>query len=371
MEVQDSSAVAVLSTGVAVFGTASGNLVKSDATSSPLKLHSSKVSSIRTSLMNVVSGDLSGKVLLLDFALTVLKSFELGASVISLDQDLNSRIVVALSNGTIVELTGEHKTQLVAGHFKVGVNGLLSVKASNRLISAGADKVVVWDVQSHKVVEEKPLIAGVTCVSQSRSSNEVALGLSNNTVEVWSTELTLKNKYNLASTATCLAWDGPTLAVGTASGTVCIFTGKSKHDAAFGSAITGMDWSEDSSTLQVCTASGELKYLTPAAQNVDPVTCRNFAWTTWTCAVGWHVPGLLVPACQVDKVKVVRSNANFVVVGDVWGLLRISGFPCPEPSDWQFYRAHGSEVTAVEWSSKGERLWSGSSNCVMQWRLLY
>mmetsp|Transcript_27413 Transcript_27413/g.49361 ORF Transcript_27413/g.49361 Transcript_27413/m.49361 type:complete len:258 (+) Transcript_27413:2039-2812(+) len=257
----------------------------------------------------------------------------------------------------------------MSGHFKEGIKGLVSFKGN--FISAGADKAIVWDLYSHKMIEEKTLSATVTCATQSKGYGDIAIGLSNASVEIWSSELTLKTKHKLTSNATCLAWAGDSLAVGTINGCVSVFAGKAKADANVGNEVSGIDWSEDESTVQVCVTSGELKYFNKACQAVEPITCRNFHWIAWTSKVGWHVPGLLVPACPADKVTVVRSNANFVIVGDIWGVVRISGFPCPEQCHWQLYRAHGSPVLALEWSAKGDCFLSASSNCVMQWKLLY
>lgn len=362
----------MLSTGIAVFGTSAGSLFKSDDLTNSLKLFTSKVSSIRASLTNVVVGDLNGRVLMLDFSLATVKSYELGSSVISLDQDFNSTVVVGLSKGTVVQLRGENNTLLVSGHYKEGVSCLISLRGSSKFISAGADKAIVWDTHSHKAIDERSFSANVTCASQSKASGDLAFGLSNGTVEVWSPELTQKAKHKLTSNSTCLAWLGQTLAVGTVSGAISVFAGKAKHEANVGAEVSGVDWSDDDeSTLQVCTSSGELKYFSQSAQAVEPIACRNFKWSTWTSKVGWHVPGILVPACPADKVTVVRSNANFVVVGDVWGIVRISGFPCPESCHWQLYRAHGSQVTAIEWSSKGDCFMSASSNCIMIFKTVF
>ena len=151
------------------------------------------------------------------------------------------------------------------------------------------------------------------------------------------------------------------------------------------SAITHLDWSEDSNYLHSNSTSYDILYSDLKAKTFMPggaSALKDCEWHTWSATFGWHVQGVFRSEMdQSDINMVARSNKKYgkgkskyqiLSTGDDDSLIRLYRYPCLEKNSGCVEgRGHAEHVTNTKWSSKDTYLYSagGEDQCVMQWRV--
>jgi len=84
--------------------------------------------------------------------------------------------------------------------------------------------------------------------------------------------------------------------------------GGKKINAGLTSALTGLDWSTDSSICVINSGAYELKYVDMnGGKNVKSSSCADVEFSSWTCKLGWPVQGIFPSADYSDVNTVCRS----------------------------------------------------------------
>ncbi|KAJ3103386.1 Echinoderm microtubule-associated protein-like 5 [Phlyctochytrium planicorne] len=140
--------------------------------------------------------------------------------------------------------------------------------------------------------------------------------------------------------------------------------------------ITHLDWSSDSSYLQ--TNSGDFELLFWSAPSGKQVTSasamKDVEWATFSCVLGWPVQGIWEKGMEGDDINTVdrHPGQTCVASGDDFFSVRLHSYPAAkEGMPFKKYLAHGSHVTQVKFTARGDRLIStgGMDGCTFQWRV--
>lgn len=126
-------------------------------------------------------------------------------------------------------------------------------------------------------------------------------------------------------------------------------------DAKMTSALTHLDWSQDSRFVVVNSQAYELMFIDVANKKQLPASsAKDIQWQTWTCVLGFPVQGIWPPFSDFTDVNAVcRSQSQrFLATAEDSGLVKLFRYPCTvERAQYNEYRGHSSHVTKVKFSA--------------------
>lgn len=100
-----------------------------------------------------------------------------------------------------------------------------------------------------------------------------------------------------------------------------------------------IDYSLDSSFLQVSTQKYEMLYFDVKAGKRVQTPMNDIKWATWTCPAGWPVKGIAdsnTPRETIHAVDYSPINKTLTVC-DMNGFVKLFKYPCPIPCKYFSY----------------------------------
>lgn len=178
---------------------------------------------------------------------------------------------------------------------------------------------------------------------------------------------------------------GRTCAVGTHGSAVCLLDPADGYKCKgtltkSSSAITSLDWSEDSAFLQTNDLGYELLFysidednLSASKQVTSASAMRDVQWATHTCKLGWPVQGIFAPNQGGQDINScdVNPNKTLIVTGDDDGDVRLFRFPAMPGAKSLAYGGHSSHVTLARFTPDDKFVISagGHDLSLIQWAL--
>ena len=138
------------------------------------------------------------------------------------------------------------------------------------------------------------------------------------------------------------------------------------------SALTHLDWSQDSASLVINSQANELMFFDVASKRtISASSSKAIEWQTWTCLFGFPVQGIWPGLDYTDVNAVDRSrNGTLLATGDDFGQVKLFKYPCvKEKADYNNYYGHSSHVTKVKFSANDSLVFSagGNDKTLMVW----
>ena len=339
---------------------------------------------------------------------------------------------------------GFKQSTVVSGHCGISsafaaVGGVAAHPSQPTAVTAGADGTLrLWDLTRRRQTHRADAVGtGALCaVAFSADGTRVAVGHSDGAVSLHNARnlFTLAHLASLgpvkgtvsssACSALCVRFspDGSRIAAGFADGSLRIFSvGGGDNDAlalvgllvAFktgansaSGAVAHCDWSVDGATVRidddcrgtvsncsttVATIPPQIRFVSVGAEASSPrltlslapaASCRDVAFATQTCTVGWGVHGVGEAAAAVAASPAASSSAigPLLATAERGGSVALHPFPCPAAGAplrrlCGHYGAAGTSGSCgpagVCFSHNGELLLTagGADACVMQWSL--
>eukprot|EP01064_Diplonema_japonicum_P036711 TRINITY_DN8346_c0_g1_i2.p1 TRINITY_DN8346_c0_g1~~TRINITY_DN8346_c0_g1_i2.p1 ORF type:complete len:1004 (+),score=210.67 TRINITY_DN8346_c0_g1_i2:41-3052(+) len=304
---------------------------------------------------------------------------------------------------------------LSSSHNKVGEFRALAAHPTDPFFVTGSDDrtVRVWRYDTKQFVKEVSVRGRVRTLSYSPDGKYIAVGYSSGCFEVFCSSLTedsihstIQQKIEIdedsidplevvedcpvdkkqekpeAADVTVLEYSpcGDMLAVGFRSSCVDLFKvseGFCKVGVcrAHHGAVKSIDWSVDSSVLQVSTTSNELLHFTSSgAHIVHPHQFRDMLYSNWTSPLGWCTMGLWDPAAYTNASEVsslaASATKSIMIASDVHGKLIYSTFPLPAASkSKRVFRGHSAAVSKIVLTPSSSTLLSigNIDRCIFCW----
>jgi len=155
--------------------------------------------------------------------------------------------------------------------------------------------------------------------------------------------------------------DGQYLAVGCADAAIYLY-GESYSLLAVcrghSSAITHIDWTEDSCVLRSNCMGHELRFWdVPSGEQITLASaCRDLSWSTYTVTLGWHCQGIFNNRADGKGIySVDRSgDGTLLATADEFGMVNLLRYPCVQaqargkPNRREF-SGHSSSALACRW----------------------
>ena len=141
---------------------------------------------------------------------------------------------------------------------------------------------------------------------------------------------------------------------------------------ALTSALTHLDWSQDSQALVINSQANELMFFDMnSKKQINASSAKTIEWSTWTCIFGFPVQGIWPGLDYTDVNSVDRSrNGTLLATGDDFGQVKLFKYPCvKEKAAFNNYYGHSSHVTKVKFSANDSLLFSagGNDKTLMVW----
>ena len=311
---------------------------------------------------------------------------------------------------------------ITRGHGDGELWALAVVKGGNNFVTAGEDNTIcLWDVHKHKMLKraiisdkkgKAPIIKKASTTSKhptnqcargvaiSPDKKSIIVGTNNGEVAVFDTKtlvrkalVDLNDKGKRQITNQVGNWiqtiqfspSGRTCAVGTHGSVVCLldpldgFKCKGVLSKS-SSAISSLDWSEDSSFIQTNDLGYELLFyavdeddLSRCKQVTSASAMRDVAWATHTCKLGWPVQGIFDPSQGGQDINSVDVNPTktLVVTGDDNGDVKLFRYPCAKGAKADSYGGHSSHVVTTRFTPDEKFVIStgGHDLSIIQWAL--
>lgn len=275
---------------------------------------------------------------------------------------------------------------LVQGHFgnRSELWGLSTHPSSQEFVTASDDMTVrIWDSKTRLQKQIVDLEVQVRSVSYSPDGTQIAVATFNGRVKILSHDLKIQS----ADIAVSKSWiqvlqyspNGKVLAVGSHDRTIYLLDTSSYSCRAkclgHHSSIIGVDFSEDSSRLQSCSADYELLYWDCQGQQIKSATeMRDTKWATYTCILGWPVQGIWPSDADGSDINSVgRSPTHpYLATGDDSLKVKLFHYPSyKEGSQFKEYKGHSEHVTNVKFSFDGKQVFSagGLDKAVLQFEV--
>jgi len=175
--------------------------------------------------------------------------------------------------------------------------------------------------------------------------------------------------------------DCSTMSVGGHDSLIFVYDVASKFKSfkklkAHHSAITHIDYSENSKAIQTVSTSYEILYFDIESGKHLPSGASLFKdekWATWTLTFGWPVQGIWPPCSDGSDINALDRAVDRTVIatGDDFGKVKLFKYPCPiEKSSFHVFRGHSSHVTCVRFTMDGNYLIStgGHDKSIFQWK---
>jgi WD40 repeat protein len=139
-----------------------------------------------------------------------------------------------------------------------------------------------------------------------------------------------------------------------------------------GSGIIHLDWSVNSKYLVVNTDQYEIKFINvEAGAVVRSVDCKDMAWSTWTCTLGYPVQGIIATSDPNDVNSVCRSkNQKLMAIGDDFNNVKLFNYPSTSNySGSKRFLGHSSLITKVKFMLEDNCLVSigGQDRAIIVW----
>jgi WD40 repeat protein len=377
----------------------------------PIHQNSQAIHALRIMGDSIYSGGNDNCIRVLDFTFTELMCIEVSACPKAIDV-YESNILAGLRDGSIFEILGpEQKNVLMESHSDGELWGVCVVPNSTIVITVADDnKLKVWDSAARKCIATKILEpipgpprkpgAGASSLSpfppnqQARavcinsSNGHIAIGHNDGRLTVLEGISNLDSKVHGSNEA--IEWieamsyspDGRKLAVGSHDNYIYIYDVndgyRMKHRlTGHSSFIIALDWSVDGTAIHSNCGAYELLFfdVNSGKQLKDGATrFRDEPWATWTAKLGWHVQGIYRGVIDLTHVNTVdRSrDANFIAVGNDWGLVEIFNNPNGNGAKSRAFKGHSEHVTRVVWGNGDRYLFSGGGydQSLMQWKVI-
>jgi WD40 repeat protein/Ca2+-binding EF-hand superfamily protein len=277
--------------------------------------------------------------------------------------------------------------RLVAGHHvdRAELWGLATHPTIQRFVTCGDDMSVrVWNNKTRILLHTTQLETKARSVAYSPDGSLIVVATMDGHVKFLSNDLsTLLSDMILAATwiqAIQFSPNGNLLAVGAHDGTISIvdIASYSIRNKCLGhhAAITSIDWSNDGTMLQSCSADYELLYWESAQGNQirNLMSVRDVKWHTNTCLLSWGVQGIWPSGADgTDVNSVDRSpDGKLLVSGDDFKRVKLFRYPCPKDlADYKAYRGHSEHVCRVKFSHDGRHVFSvgGLDKAILQFEV--
>lgn len=122
----------------------------------------------------------------------------------------------------------------------------------------------------------------------------------------------------------------------------------------FTSALTHLDWSEDSNFVVCNSLAFELKFLNLNAKNLIAASAAaDIEWNTWTCLFGFPVQGIWPPESTnyVVNYTCMSNNKKVLATADDFSLVKLFKYPCVvEKAKYKAFSGHSSHVCKIRFS---------------------
>ena len=182
--------------------------------------------------------------------------------------------------------------------------------------------------------------------------------------------------------------DGLYLAVGSADSTIYLYDAAYSQVAlcrGHSSAITHLDWTEDSYVLRSNCLGHELRFWdVPSGEQITLASaCRDLEWATFSVTLGWHCQGIFRNRADGSGVYCVDRSADGTLLATVddFGVVSLLRYPCVQAqakgrSNRAEFNGHASAALACRWAvgvgdgeGEGESLLSvgGLDLSLFQW----
>lgn len=329
-----------------------------------------------------------------------LKSMvKIGAGLRSMDIGSDGTLLVGTRGADVLEIApnGQKQRSIVQGHSAgkaklAEVWGLAAHPTQMKFASAGSDNTVrVWNPKKMETISE-PLQHDPTALDWSRDGRFIAVGDRNGTARILDAQtLQICGQGNAFLAGKRDAWVedikfspcGQYVAFGTHGGLSKVDVWKidqsgkmSKYcqaNLALTSALSHIDWSQDSRLLMINSQANELLFMDLASKKqVNASSTKDTEWASMTCIFGWPVQGIWPGLDYTDVNSTDRSrNGQLLATGDDFGCVKLFKYPCVvEQAQFNDYHGHSSHVTKVRFSANDEYVVStgGNDKTVMVWQ---
>lgn len=398
-----------------VTGSKSGNLYlwTGEAANKPLKAHNGEVSVLLSNKQTLYSGGEDGIVIIWSFggggALTktaqvcemaTLSKYRPGIR--SLDIKTDGTLLVGTRGAELYEgKQGVNWTAILQGHFEGELWGCAVSPGTYRFATCGGDKTVrLWDAQTKKMlVGTEPFEQDCRAVDWARTGKFLVMGdtkgkifiLDANTLQVLSSlQSSFKSVEQGKGRPALDPWiedikispNCQMVAFGAHAGASNVeimainnnkLQTKGMIKAGLTSALTHLDWSNDSDFLVINSQAYELKFANVSSlKPVSASSSKDVDWATWTCTLGFYSQGIFGAGMDGTDVNSVSraNNKKVLATGDDFGKVNLFKYPSViEKSLNKQYSGHSSHVTKVKFSFDDCFLMSvgGNDKAVIIW----
>jgi len=141
----------------------------------------------------------------------------------------------------------------------------------------------------------------------------------------------------------------------------------------FTSALTHLDWSQDSNFVVCNSLAFELKFLNISSKNLIAASAAvDIDWNTWTCLFGFPVQGIWPPDSTnyVVNYTCMSNNKKVLATADDFSLVKLFKYPCVvEKAKYKSFSGHSSHVCKIRFSKNDLFLFSvgGNDKSVFIW----
>ena len=297
---------------------------------------------------------------------------------------------------------------------------------SYTLITADYNTLRLWHMPTRELIRTVEITGGgmVCSIEYAPSGKELAVGLDNGLVMVYSTET-----WDTAQTAesdaeaqavldswvvepgcvrkdrtgriTCVKYSptGALLAAGSSEGIIDVYDaahqlhcinscqpskkmGAGRYSQGHGTPIVHIDWDVEGHRLRtVCESMEQLywevgSFRGGSGQSVNAPGVADVEWDTWTYPLGWHTTGVIGQVEAVsDIIASARANTGgkgWIAVGEHRGGITIFPFPCRDGEEYEVAELTHStaRLTDVILSHDDEFMVTSSVDGVFQWRVV-
>ena len=303
----------------------------------------------------------------------------------------NNVLIIGTSNSIIFQIKGGVKTCLNQGHGYGELWGLATHPLKMIAITGSHDSCIkTWDLSTKRTIcTLEKLPSPVQSLDINQDADTVAVGFCNGQITLFEIKSNgelekesvkrKKRDYSSAINLVKFSPDGKHLAVVCSKNFVDIYNLPHvvKHATCrgFKGVVSNLDWSDDSSYIQINTL--QLQRLIYRISDANPVFDNEFIgqiiWSTLTCVSGPDLVGILPANAQLGDVNIshLSNRGHILATGDDYGLVKLFNFPVDQ-KDAAFLQFHGhsAHVTNLHFTHNDNYLVStgGDDSCLFLWK---